>query len=140
MPHTWDLMISIDEDFYIRKKFLRLNLVSVLPLLLLAIFFFRGQAFSHFSSNTHTLLTNAAQLLAPENGDEQVKKTISSLDTKWAKYRKKYKHLNDSSSDLQPFQKRVEARLNFIFSPYLGYESPFFRLEQHSFLHRLAYF
>ena len=70
---------------------------------------------------------------------QQVKHPFSFVKSKASKYRKKYKHLNDSGLDLQAFAKRITRNYTVPYS-IIGYQQPQISFAQHGFLYRLTYF
>ncbi|WP_316801238.1 hypothetical protein [Pedobacter frigidisoli] len=69
----------------------------------------------------------------------QIDNHFSFVKAKASQYRKKYKHLNDSGLDLQPFGKRLTQNYTVPYS-LTGYQQPHISCAQHGFLYRLTYF
>lgn len=71
--------------------------------------------------------------------NQQIDHHFSFVKTKANKYRKKYKHLNDSGLNIQPFAKRITQNYTIPHS-LTGYQQPQISCGQHGFLYRLTYF
>lgn len=66
--------------------------------------------------------------------------SISEIDIKIAKYRRKYKQLVDTLNDYQPFEKQLKRDALTLVSSAKNYQSPLVVVGEHSFLYRLTYF
>jgi hypothetical protein len=89
-------------------------------------------------SNTLRLNFYRANLLF--KGDSSLIHLNSTVDSKWLKYRKKFKRLIDGNDDHEIYVKNIQYTS---YSPVyykIIYEVPYFVSEQHSFLFRLTVF
>jgi hypothetical protein len=89
-------------------------------------------------SNTLRLNFYRANLLF--KGDSSLTHLNSTVDSKWLKYRKKFKRLIDGNDDHEIYVKNIQYTS---YSPVyykIIYEVPYFVSEQHSFLFRLTVF
>jgi len=71
--------------------------------------------------------------------DQHLDSPFSFVQNRVSKFRKRYKHVNDYSLELQLFGKRISQKYAVPYS-IIGYTQPQFACAQHGFLYRLTYF
>ncbi len=71
--------------------------------------------------------------------DQHLDSTFSFVQNRVSKFRKRYKHVNDYSLELQLFGKRISQKYAVPYS-IIGYTQPQFACAQYGFLYRLTYF
>lgn len=134
-------MLRTREDFFFKIRSAVPELFPLLLSLLLASFFLPP---SHLSGEraqrVYAVSTKFTSIVSPIAGEDHEQSSLCAVDQKQPKFRKKFQHLNDAASDLQPFEKRLEIRYHLPVSTPPGYETPHFFCGQHAFLYRLTYF
>ncbi|RLJ79435.1 hypothetical protein [Pedobacter alluvionis] len=134
-------MVRTREDSFFKIRSAVPEHFPLLLLLLLAFFFLRP---SHLTRDLvqriFSISTTSTSIVSPISGEDQQQASLAALDQKQPKFRKKFQHLNDVASDVQPFQKHLEIHYHLPVSNLTGYETPHFFCGQHAFLYRLTYF
>ncbi|SDH18268.1 hypothetical protein SAMN05421827_11874 [Pedobacter terrae] len=134
-------MVRTREDSFFKIRSAVPEHFPLLLLLLLASFFLRPSQLTWESAQrVSSISTKFTSIMSPISGDGQQHASLATVDQQQPKFRKKFQHINDAASDLQPFQKRLETRYHLPVSTPPGYETPHFFCGQHAFLYRLTYF
>ncbi|WP_316809366.1 hypothetical protein [Pedobacter agri] len=134
-------MIRTREDSFFKIRSAVPEFFPLLLLLVLASFFLRPPHLTgDLVKGISAISTDFTSIISTISGEDHEHASLDAVDQKQPKFRKKFQHLNDATSDLQPFQKRVEIRYHLPASNPSGYETPHFYSGQHAFLYRLTYF
>lgn len=134
-------MLRTREDSFFKIRSAVPEHFPLLLLLVLAFLFLRPSLLTgELAQGTPSVSTKFTSIVSPISGEVQQQASLAAVDQKQPKFRKKFQHLNDAASDLQPFQKRLEIRYHLPVSTPPGYETPHFFCGQHAFLYRLTYF
>ncbi|MDN3586144.1 hypothetical protein QWY86_05670 [Pedobacter aquatilis] len=134
-------MVRTREDSFFKIRSAVPEHFPLLLLLLLSSFFLRpSQLTGDLAQRISSISIKSTNIMGPISGEDREHASLAAVDQKQPKFRKKFQHLNDATSDLQPFQKRLEIRYHLPVSTPLGYETPHFYSGQHAFLYRLTYF
>lgn len=134
-------MVRTREDSFFKIRSAVPEHFPLLLLLLLAFFFLRPSHLTgELAQGISSISTKFTSIMSPISGEDHEQASLAAVDQKLPKFRKKFQHLNDAASDLQPFEKRLENRYNLPVSAPQGYETPHFFCGQYAFLYRLTYF
>ncbi len=140
-PNQCASMVRTREDSFFKIHSAVAEHFPLLLLLLLASCFLRFSPLTgDLSREISAVSVKFTTIVSPVSGEDYAQASLSAVDQKEPKYRKKFKHVNDAASDLQPFEKRLQVRYHFPVSTLAGYEAPQFVCGQHAFLYRLTYF
>jgi len=140
-PNQCASMVRTREDSFFKIHSAVAEHFPLLLLLLLVSFFLRFSPLTRdLSREISAVSVKFTTIVSPVSGEDYAQASLSAVDQKEPKYRKKFKHVNDAASDLQPFEKRLQVRYDFPVSTPAGYEAPQFVCGQHAFLYRLTYF
>lgn len=100
-----------------------------------------NQATSHIRNHFQDISkAKEINVQASQSLKVEVDNTLSEIDAKQPKFRKKFQRTVDSTISIEPVEKRLEYSQNTPTSQILFYRAPHFYSEQHSFLYRLACF
>jgi len=134
-------MVRTREDSFSKIRSAVPEHFPLLLLLLLASFFLRpSHLIGDMVKGISSISIKFTNIVSPFSGEDHQQASLAAVDQKQPKFRKKFQHLNDAASDLQPFQKRLDIRYHLPVSIPPGYETPHFFCRQHAFLYRLTYF
>lgn len=138
--HQCASMVRTRDDYFLKIRSVVPGYFPLLLVLLVSVFLRPSQLTGDLAKVISAVPIHLTNIVSPVTGEDELHATLSEVDQKQPKFRKKFQHLNDAASDLQPFQKRLDVRYPSPVSNPGRYETPHFYCGQHAFLYRLTYF